>query len=86
MFFRKRERNPLAQAVSRMEEATAILHRHWSDKHYQPSEADLVELKAMEQVLFRLAATAGRLVTRLERRFDGEPVVNEAKWLDWRER
>jgi hypothetical protein len=75
-----KERPPLAQARRQVEAAVAILRRHERDPTFRPCAKDLVASRLIEHDLFSLAATARRLVIRLERRFRGEPEVNEAKW------
>jgi hypothetical protein len=78
--FTRKAKPPLAQARRHVNAAISILRRHQSDATYRPSANDLAMLCGIEHDLFTLAATASRLVTRLERRFRGEPEVNDAKW------
>jgi hypothetical protein len=84
--FPRRPRPPLAQARWHADEIVRLLYRYWRDRDYRPSDADIRGLQALEQHLFRLHGTGRRLITRLERRFHGEPEVDEAKWLEWKDR
>jgi hypothetical protein len=84
--FPRKPRPPLAQARRHADEIVRLLYRYWRDPEYRPSEADIRGLRALEQHLFRLHGTGRRLITRLERRFHGEPEVDEAKWLEWHKR
>jgi hypothetical protein len=70
MIFGKRRsrRHPLAQAVVYMRAAVRVLDRHWYEIGPEPSFMDLARARAMEQILFRLAEAAGRVVTEMERR------------------
>jgi len=85
-WFPHRPRPPLAQAGWHADEIVALLYRYWRDRTYQPSEAEIRGLLVLEQRLFWLHATGRRLIVRLERRFHGEPEINEAKWLEWKDR
>jgi hypothetical protein len=65
-----------------VEEAIALIYRYWRDKQFQPSEADLRVFRLLELKLVRSAATAGRIVTRMERRSRGEPEYIARRWPD----
>jgi hypothetical protein len=84
--FPLRPRPPLAQARRHADEIVRLLHRSWRDRDFKPSEADIRSLRVLDDHLFRLHATAQRLITRLERRFDGEPEISATKWLEWKDR
>jgi hypothetical protein len=68
---RKSRRHPVAQAVVYMQAAVRVLDRHWYEVGREPSFMDLARARAMEQILFRLAAAAGRVVAEMERRAAG---------------
>jgi hypothetical protein len=84
--FARKPRPPLTQARWYADEIVRLLHRYWHDPEYRPSETDIKGLRGLEQHLFRLHGTGRRLITRLERRFRGEPEVDEAQWLEWHKR
>ena len=79
-FLRERERLPLKEALRLVDEAVAILERHWRDKSFVPSKAELAQAETLQIRLAQLAAWARRLSIRLDRRFHGEPEVNDGKW------
>lgn len=81
MFFRRKPKPPLAQAEKLVQEAVALVYRYWRDKDYRPSPTDLQAFLRLERTLFRSDAIVRRLAIRMERRFHGEPEVNESKWL-----
>jgi len=81
MISRRKPRPPLAQAERLVQEAVALLYRYWRDRDYQPSPSDLKAFQRLETMLFRSYGTVRRLTIRMERRFHGEPEVNENKWL-----
>jgi hypothetical protein len=80
MFFRRKPKPPLAQAETLVQEAAALIHRYWRDREYTPSEADLTMFRRLEDRLFLCHATVRRIAIRMERRFHGEPEINEQKW------
>jgi hypothetical protein len=80
MFFRRKPKPPLTEASRLVEEAVRLVHGYWRDRRYSPSEADLQAFRDLEMCLFRSAAAARRIALRMERRFHGEPEVNEHKW------
>ena len=79
-------RPPLAQARRHADEIVRLLYRYWRDRDFKPSEADIRSLRVLDEHLFRLLATAGRLIARLERRFHGEPEISATKWREWEDR
>ncbi|MCB5174334.1 hypothetical protein [Microvirga lenta] len=81
MFFRRKPKPPLTEAARLAEEAVRLVYRYWHDRRYSPSEADLQAFQDLQMRLFRSAATARRIAIRMERRLNGEPEVNEAKWI-----
>ena len=80
MFFRRKPNPPLAQAERLVQEAVRLVHGYWRDRDYRPSPTDLKAFQRLEAMLFRSYATVRRLTLRMERRFHGEPEVNERKW------
>jgi hypothetical protein len=84
--FPRRTKPPLARARRHADEIVRLLYRYWRDRDFKPSEADIRALRILDDHLFRLHATARRLITRLERRFHGEPDISASKWLEWKDR
>jgi hypothetical protein len=84
--FPRKPKPPLDQARWHADEIVKLLYRYWRYRDFRPSEADIRRLRALEQHLFRLHGTGRRLITRLERRFHGEPEVNGTQWLEWNKR
>lgn len=80
MFFRRKPKPPLAQAEKLLQEAVALVYRYWRDKDYRPSPTDLRAFQRLEAMLDHSHATVRRLNIRMERRFRGEPEVNDGKW------
>ena len=80
MFFRRKPKPPLTQAEKLVYEAVTLIHGYWRDKDYRPSRADLRRFRQLEMILFRSYATVRRICIRMERRFHGEPEVNQSKW------
>ena len=81
MFFRKKPKPPLHEAIALVDKAAAITRRCWRDRGYRLSDADLALFINLEQRLFRSYGMVRRIVVRMERRFLGEPEVNEDKWF-----
>jgi hypothetical protein len=79
MLFR-RPKPPLAQAERLVQEAVALIHGYWRDTDYRPSRSDLAKFLRLETMLFRSSGTVRRIVIRMERRFHGEPEIDERKW------
>lgn len=77
MIFRRKPKPPLAQAEKLVHEAVALAHRYWRDAGYRPSESDLAVILRLEETLLRSYAIMRRIAIRMERRFHGEPEVNE---------
>ncbi|WP_262031580.1 hypothetical protein [Microvirga sp. Mcv34] len=80
MIFRRKPKPPLVQAERLVREAVALVYRYWRDTDDRPSEADLARFRTLESRLFQSYGTVRRIVIRMERRFHGEPEVNEHKW------
>jgi hypothetical protein len=80
VFFRRKEKPPLDQAMRLVDEAIRIIYAHWRDRDNRPSERDLKAFEDIQQRLFGAHATARRIAIRMQRRFHGEPEVNAAKW------
>jgi hypothetical protein len=81
MFFRRKPKKPLAHAERLVNEAVALIHHYWRDRDYRPDQADLRMFSRLEGMLFRSSAIARRIAIRMERRFHGEPEINERKRL-----
>lgn len=81
MIFRRKPKPPLVQAENLLREAVALIHSHWRDKDYRPSQTDLAIFRGFEELLFRSHAAVRRIAIRMERRFHNESEVNEQKWL-----
>jgi hypothetical protein len=81
MFFRRKVRPPLSEAARLVHQAVELIHQYWRDRRYMPSAADVKAFEDLETALFRSAAAARRIAIRMERRINGEPEVNEQKWL-----
>jgi hypothetical protein len=80
MFFRRNPKPPLARAEALVHKSVTLIHSYWRDRHYSPSQADLKRFRRLEIILFRSYGTVRRITIRMERRFHGEPEVNESKW------
>ncbi|PVE25930.1 hypothetical protein DC522_03955 [Microvirga sp. KLBC 81] len=80
MVFRRKPKPPLAQAEKLVQEAATLIHRYWRDSDYMPSTADLIMFRQLEDKLFLCHAVVRRIALRMERRFHGEPEINEHKW------
>jgi hypothetical protein len=80
MLFKRKPKPPLIEAVRLVDRAVLLIHGYWRDRRYRPSEADLRLFLDLEKRLFRSAATARRIALRMERRFHGEPEIDERKW------
>ncbi|MCB8820613.1 hypothetical protein [Microvirga rosea] len=81
MFFRRKPKPPLIHASQLVRDAVVLAHAYWRDRDYRPSETDLALFRQLEQALFVSYATIRRITIRMERRFHGEPEVDEGKWL-----
>jgi hypothetical protein len=84
--FPRKPKPPLVRMRRHVRAAVALLYRTWRDRGFEPTAHDIAILRALKQDLLALTATTSRLVLRLERRFHGEPEVNEAKWREWSKR
>ena len=84
MFFKRKPKPPLKDAVRLVNEAVGLIRSHWRDRSFQPSEADVRVFRDVEMMLFRSAAAARRIATRMERRLNGEPEFYERRWPDER--
>jgi hypothetical protein len=83
--FPPRQTPPLVRMRRHVRAAVALLYRTWRDRGFEPTAQDIAILRALKQDLLALTATS-RLVLRLERRFHGEPEVDERKWREWSKR
>jgi len=81
MIFRRKQKPPLAQAEKLVQEAVVLIHSYWRDESYKPSQPDLKKSLQLEDMLLRSHAAVRRIALRMERRFHGEPEINEQKWL-----
>jgi hypothetical protein len=84
--FPRQPRPPLVRMRRHVRAAVALLYRTWRDRGFEPTAQNIATLRAFRQDLLALTATTSRLVIRLERRFHGEPEVNETKWREWSKR
>jgi hypothetical protein len=82
MFFEPRPKPPIAQVESLADAALVIVLAYWRDKTYRPTAADLERFRAVHMHLFRTHSYLSRLVTRLERRFRGEPEDRIGGWKE----
>ncbi len=80
MFRRPVPKPPLAQVESLVDAAVLIMEAYWRDETFQPSETDLAHFRSMELHLSHIHAWKRRLHIRMDRRFHGEPEVNERSW------
>jgi phytoene dehydrogenase-like protein len=80
MLFKRKPKPPLAEAARLAERAVELVYLYWRDRRYRPSETDVKLFQDLEKTLFRSAATARRIAIRLERRFHGEPEIDERKF------
>ncbi|PVE24743.1 hypothetical protein DC522_08965 [Microvirga sp. KLBC 81] len=80
MVFRRKPKPPLAQAEKLVQEAATLIYRYWRDRDYMPSRSDLTMFHQLEEMLFHSHAAVRRIAIRMERRFHGEPEIDEHKW------
>jgi len=80
VLFRKKPKPPLTEAIRLVQQAVTLVHAYWRDRDYQPSRSDLALLRRLEDMLFCSHSLVRRIGLRMERRFHGEPDVDERKW------
>jgi hypothetical protein len=80
MFRRPKPKPPLAQVESLVDAAVLIMEAYWRDETFQPTASDLERFRSMEQRLSHARAWMRRLHIRMDRRFHGQPEVNERSW------
>ncbi len=73
MFFRKKQKQPLEEAVSLINQAIEIAYTYKRDKTYQPTEEDLVLFEQLGEALWSNHATAQYIARCMGQRFRGEP-------------
>jgi hypothetical protein len=81
MLFRRKPKKPLAEAERLVNEAIVLIRHYWRDRNHTPDQADMGMLLRLENILFRHYSATRRISIRMERRFHGEPEINERKWL-----
>lgn len=73
MFFRKRPKPPLEQAIALVHEAVEIAFKHKRDKSYMPSEGDIKLFESLSEALWENHCTAQYIERCMIQRMRGEP-------------
>lgn len=73
MFFRKKPKPPLEDAIDLVEQAVKIAYAYKRDKKFHPSENDLKLFERFSDLIWRRQATARYISRCMGQRFRGEP-------------
>ena len=73
MFFKKKPKPPLEEAISLVHQAVEIAWCYKRDKRYNPSEADLASFDRLAQTLWESHTTAQYIARCMGQRAAGEP-------------
>ena len=71
MLFKKKQKQPLEQAIALIHEAIEIAYTYKRDKHYEPNESDIVLFEQLRETLWANHATAEYIARCMNQRMNG---------------
>lgn len=72
MFFRKKPKPPLEDAIRMVQDAIEIAYKPLRDERHMPTEAELAQFDCLANTLRESYATAQYIARCMRQRYDGE--------------
>lgn len=73
MLFKRKQKQPLEQAIALIHEAVEIAYNYKRDRHFKPNESDILLFEQLREAVWANHATADYIARCMRQRMNGEP-------------